>query len=82
MPTVLEKPKKATKKATEANLVASAEEAKQENATPIKKKSLLDIAKELAEHPLFTINEKDRDLIYGSNMMTRLLQEEELWNIS
>ena len=46
--------------------------------TPKKKKSLLDIAKELAKKPLFTIDEKDRDLVYGSNMMTRLLQEEEI----
>ena len=41
-----------------------------------KKKSLLDYAKELAKKPLFTIAEEDRDLVYGSNMMTRLLQEE------
>lgn len=43
--------------------------------TEKKKKSLLDIAKELAKKPLFTINEKDRELIYGSNMMTKLMKE-------
>ena len=52
--------------------------ATKKKTTPKKKKSLLDIAKELAKKPLFTIDEKDRDLVYGSNMMTRLLQEEEI----
>lgn len=52
--------------------------ATKKTTTPKKKKSLLDIAKELAKKPIFTIDEKDRDLVYGSNMMTRLLQEEEI----
>ena len=50
--------------------------ATKKKTTPKKKKSLLDIAKELAKNPRIYIDEKDRDLVYGSNMMTRLLQEE------
>ena len=46
--------------------------------TPKKKKTLGEVALELAKKPLFTIDEKDRDLVYGSNMMPRLLQEEEI----
>jgi len=38
----------------------------------------LDIAKELAKNPPIYIDEKDRELIYGTNMMTRLMQEEKL----
>lgn len=41
-----------------------------------KKKTLWDVAEELAEKPLIRV--LDEDLVYGSNMMTRLLQEEEL----
>ena len=41
------------------------------------KKSLLDYAKELAKKPLCTIDEEDRELIYGPNMWTRLMQQEE-----
>ncbi len=47
---------------------------KSESVKSTHKKSLLDYAKELAKKPLFTIAEEDRDLVYGSNMMTRLLQ--------
>ena len=43
-----------------------------------KKKTLGEVALELEKKPLFTIDEKDRDLVYGSNMMPRLLQEEEI----
>ena len=81
MSVLLEKPKKkATKKTSLLNFSPEVEtqETTQEVAVPSKKKTLWDIAEELAKHPLFTIDEKDRDLIYGSNMMTRLLQEEEL----
>lgn len=41
------------------------------------KKSLLDYAKELAKKPLCTIDKEDRELIYGPNMWTRLMQQEE-----
>ena len=46
--------------------------------TPKKKKTLGEVALELAKNPRIYIDEKDRDLVYGSNMMTRLLQEEEI----
>lgn len=78
MSILLEKPKKKTTKKT---TVISSKEIKAQEPTqkdPAKKKTLWDIAEELAKNPLFTIDEKDRDLIYGSNMMTKLLQEEEL----
>ena len=81
MSVLLEKPKKkATKKTSLLNFSPEVEtqETTQEVVVPTKKKTLWDIAEELAKNPLFTIDEKDRDLIYGSNMMTRLLQEEEL----
>jgi len=41
------------------------------------KKSLWDYAVELAKKPLCTIDEEDRELIYGPNMWTRLMQQEE-----
>ena len=41
------------------------------------KKSLLDYAKELAKKPLCTIDEEDREHIYGHNMWTRMMQQEE-----
>ena len=41
------------------------------------KKSLLDYAKELAKKPLCTIDGEDRELIYGPNMWTRLMQQED-----
>jgi len=79
MSVLLEKPKKKTTKKAIPLAISSEEkktqEASQEKAVPMKK-TLWDIAEELAKNPLFTIDEKDRDLIYGSNMMTRLLQEE------
>ena len=83
MPATLTRPKTAIKKpAVSQGLkrVATPKKttATKKKTTPKKKKSLLDIAKELAKKPLFTIDEKDRDLVYGSNMMTRLLQEEEI----
>ena len=80
MSILLEKPKKKTTKKT-TSLVISSKETKAQEPTqedPAKKKTLWDIAEELAKNPLCTIDEKDRDLIYGSNMMTKLLQEEEL----
>lgn len=52
--------------------------ATKKKTTPKKKKTLGEVALELEKKPLFTIDEKDRDLVYGSNMMTRLLQEEEI----
>ena len=77
MPTVLEKPKKSTK---ESIVVVSEEETREEIAQGttalVKKKSLLDYAKEFAERPV--IRGLDEDLVYGSNMMTKLLQEEAL----
>ena len=81
MPATLTRPKTAKRKpAVSQGLkrVATPKKttATKKTTTPKKKKSLLDIAKELAKKPLFTIDEKDRDLVYGSNMMTRLLQEE------
>ena len=80
MSVLLEKPKKkATKKTSLLNFSPEVEtqETTQEVAVPSKKKTLWDIAEELAKNPLFTIDEKDRDLIYGSNMRTRLVQEEQ-----
>ena len=41
-----------------------------------KKKTLWDVAEDLAKKPLIRV--LDEDLVYGSNMMTKLLQEEEL----
>ena len=80
MSVLLEKPKKKPAKKAIPLAISSKEketqEASQEKVVPVKKKTLWDIAEELAKNPLFTIDEKDRDLIYGSNMMTRLLQEE------
>jgi hypothetical protein len=77
MPTVLEKPKKSTK---ESIVVVSEEETREEIAQGttalVKKKSLLDYAKEFAERPVIRV--LDEDLVYGSNMMTKLLQEEAL----
>lgn len=81
MSVLIEKPKKkTTKNISSLNFSPEVEtqETTQKVAVPTKKKTLWDIAEELAKNPLFTIDEKDRDLIYGSNMMTRLLQEEEL----
>ena len=77
MPTVLEKPKKSTK---ESIVVVSEEETREEIAQGttalVKKKSLLDYAKEFEERPVIRV--LDEDLVYGSNMMTKLLQEEAL----
>ena len=86
MPTVLEKSRRATKISTNTTSISIPQEAikkktvalKKENTITVKKKTLWDVAEELAKNPLFTIDEKDRDLVYGSNMMTRLLQEEEI----
>ena len=41
-----------------------------------KEKTLWDVAEELAKKPLIRVF--DEDLVYGSNMMTKLLQEETL----
>ena len=80
MSVLLEKPKKKTAKKAIPLAISSKEketqEASQEKVVPVKKKTLWDIAEELAKNPRVTSDEKDRDLIYGSNMMTRLLQEE------
>ena len=70
--TILEKPKTTTRKRRVTNNVT------QSSISPKKKNSLWVVALELQKKPLFTIAEEDRDLIYGSNMMTRLLQEEKL----
>ena len=70
--TILEKPKTTTRKRRATNNVT------QSSISPKKKKTLWEVALELQKKPLFTIAEEDRDLIYGSNMMTRLLQEEKL----
>ena len=83
MPATLTPPKTAKRKPAISQGLKRVDTPKKTTATkkkttPKKKKSLLDIAKELAKKPLFTIDEKDRDLVYGSNMMTRLLQEEEI----
>ena len=43
-----------------------------------KEKSLWDYVMKFKKKPLFTIAKEDRDLILGSNMMTRLMQEEKL----
>lgn len=40
-----------------------------------KKKTLWDIAMELHKKPLIKV--VDEDLVYGSNMMTKLMKEEE-----
>lgn len=83
MPATLTRPKTATRKpAVSQGLkrVATPKKttATKKKTTPKKKKSLLDIAKELAKNPPIYIDEKDRELIYGTNMMTRLMQEEKL----
>ena len=70
--TILEKPKTTTRKRRATNNVTKS------SISPKKKKTLWEVALELQKKPLFTIAEEDRDLIYGSNMMTRLLQEEKL----
>jgi hypothetical protein len=75
MSVVIEKPKKGSKKSM-MNRISTEQNPNQEVST--KKKTLGEVALELAKAPLFTIDEKDRDLVYGSNMMTRLLQEEAL----
>lgn len=41
----------------------------------IKRKSLLDYAKKFKKKPLFSIAKEDEDLIFGSNMMVKLMQE-------
>ena len=71
--TILEKPKTTTRKRRVTNNVTQSSIAPKK-----KKKTLWEVALELQKKPLFTIAEEDRDLIYGSNMMTRLLQEEKL----
>lgn len=43
--------------------------------TPKKRMSLLDYAKKLEKKPLFKITKEDEDLIFGSNMMVKLMQE-------
>lgn len=83
MPATLTRPKTAKRKATATQglkRVATPKKttATKKKTTPKKKKSLLDIAKELAKNPPIYIDEKDRELIYGTNMMTRLMQEEKL----
>ncbi len=105
MSTIVEKPKKTTKKPKKATFVAPVEEVEsiekkslldyakeivknplvyreeivEDNSTEEnveKKKTLWDVAEDLAKKPLIRV--LDEDLVYGSNMMTKLLQEEEL----
>jgi hypothetical protein len=72
---VLEK----TKRIKAMGLTKKSIDLEREEAVVSKKKTLWDIAEDLAKKPLFTIDEKDRNLVYGSNMMTRLLQEDEIY---
>lgn len=47
-----------------------------EKKTALKpKKSLLDYAKKFQKKPLFSIAKEDEDLVFGTNMMTRLMLE-------
>ena len=50
--------------------------ATQKKTATKKKKTLGEVALELEKKPLIRV--LDEDLVYGSNMMTRLLQEEEI----
>ena len=72
---VLEK----TKRIKAMGLTKKSIDLEREEAVVSKKKTRWDIAEDLAKKPLFTIDEKDRNLVYGSNMMTRLLQEDEIY---
>ncbi len=82
MPATLTPPKTAKRKPAVSQglkrVATQKKTATKKTTTPKKKKSLLDIAKELAKNPPIYIDEKDRELIYGTNMMTRLMQEEKL----
>ena len=83
MPATLTRPKTAKRKPAVSQGLKRVDTSKKTTATkkkttPKKKKTLLDIAKELAKNPPIYIDEKDRELIYGTNMMTRLMQEEKL----
>ena len=82
MPATLTHPKTAKSKPAVSQglkrVATKKKTATKKTTTPKKKKTLGEVALELEKKPLFTIDEKDRDLVYGSNMMTRLLQEEEI----
>ena len=94
MPTVLEKTKKNTEEVVfvapieevtqeapemRKSLFLKEEIEKKESTETVsfpKEKTLWDVAEELAKKPLIRVF--DEDLVYGSNMMTKLLQEETL----
>ena len=82
MPATLTPPKTAKRKPAVSQglkrVATQKKTATKKTTTPKKKKSLLDIAKELAKNPPIYIDEKDRELIYGTNMMTKLMKEEKL----
>ena len=74
MPATLTPPK--TTKRKPAVSQGLKREATSKKTTSKKKKTLGEIALELEKKPLIRV--LDEDLVYGSNMMTRLLQEEEI----
>ena len=81
MPATLTPPKTAKRKPAVSQGLKRVATPKKTTATiggskPVK--SVEDIAKELAKNPPIYIDEKDRELIYGTNMMSRLMQEEKL----
>ncbi|GIZ14027.1 hypothetical protein [Capnocytophaga catalasegens] len=43
--------------------------------TEKKKLSVMDYVRKFQKKPLFTIAKEDEDLVYGSNMMVKLMQE-------
>ncbi len=80
MPATLTPPKTAKRKPAVSQglkrVATKKKTATKKTTTPKKKKTLGEIALELEKKPLIRV--LDEDLVYGSNMMTKLMKEEKL----
>ena len=81
MPATLTPPKTAKRKPAVSQGLKRVDTSKKTTATkkkttPKKKKTLGEIALELEKKPLIRV--LDEDLVYGTNMMTKLMKEEKL----
>ena len=74
MPATLTPPKTAKRKPAVSQGLKRV--ATPKKTTPKKKKTLGEIALELEKKPLIRV--LDEDLVYGTNMMTKLMKEEKL----
>ena len=74
MPATLTRPKTAKRKPAVSQGLKRV--ATPKKTTPKKKKTLGEIALELEKKPLIRV--LDEDLVYGTNMMTKLMKEEKL----